>query len=61
MALFTTRTMLLIIPKVGTIRVTPQGGRKISIAAPESVEITDRKGRRLDMNRKRLTPPKRPG
>ena len=46
MALKTTRTVL-IKTSDGDIKVTPLGGRMVSIAAPKHVPIRDRKGRVL--------------
>lgn len=58
MALDIRRSALIPVPGHGTIKIVPHGGRKVSIEAPESLEITDRKGRPMAKNRrKRLTPP----
>jgi hypothetical protein len=56
MALTTSGTVLVRIPKVGTIKLVTHGGRKLSISAPQACEITDRKGRPLF----RRTKPRRP-
>jgi hypothetical protein len=52
MALKTTKTVLIPVPGYGTIRITPQGGRVVAIAAPEALEILDRQGRQLERSRK---------
>lgn len=58
MALHTTRTVLIPVLGVGTIRITPRKGRRYSISAPQALEILDRRGRKLDFNRKRPDKPK---
>jgi hypothetical protein len=58
MALFFRRTILISVPKHGTIKIVPHGGRKVSIEAPDSLYITDKKGRPLARKRpSRLTKP----
>lgn len=59
MGLETRRSVRIPVPGHGTIKISPQGGRKNMIEAPQSLEITDRKGRPIStMKRKRrLTPP----
>lgn len=48
----TSGTVLITVPGHGTIKITPHGGRKLSIAAPQSLDILDRKARRIDLRRK---------
>jgi hypothetical protein len=52
MALKTSRTVILQTSD-GDIKVTPLGGRLVSIAAPKHVQIRDRKGRVLKSLAKR--------
>jgi len=53
MSLFFRRTTLLRIPGVGVVKITPPRGKAVKVDAPEAVEITDRKGRPMDRNRRK--------
>lgn len=53
MALDIRQTVLIPIPKIGTIKIVPHGGRKVSITAPQSLDILDSRGRPLDRRRAR--------
>lgn len=59
MGLETRRSVRIPVPGHGTIKIVPQGGRRNIIEAPQSLEITDRKGRPIGggKRKKRLTPP----
>lgn len=63
MGLETRRSVRIPVPGHGTIKIVPQGGRRTIIEAPQSLEITDRKGRPLSAvkRKRRLTPPHNAG
>lgn len=52
MSLIIRRTALIVIPKFGTVKVSPKGGRRVAIDAPLSLDITDRKGRPLSQRKR---------
>lgn len=59
MGLHIRRTAMFNVPGHGTVIITPNAGRKTTkIDAPESLDITDKKGRPMSHKRKKkLTPP----
>ncbi len=58
MGLHIRRTALIVVPGHGTVVITPNSGKQTTkIEAPESLDITDRKGRPMSQKRKKkLTP-----
>ena len=52
MAFQTRKTVLLSIGAC-IVKVTPLGGRLVAISAPQTVTITDRKGRKLTNRRQK--------
>lgn len=59
MGLYIRRACLILVPGHGTIKIVPQGGRNVSVTAPLSLEIVDKRGKRLADRRKRLDKGKR--
>jgi len=54
LSLYIRRTAFVLVPGHGTIKIAPKGGRNVTIDAPLSLDIVDKKGRPLSQRRKRL-------
>lgn len=57
MALTTSGTVLLRVPKFGTIKVVAKRGGKVEITAAAACRITDKEGRPLFQRREPKVPP----